>query len=184
MTGPAVVAAPALTRAGAEDFLYDEADLLDSWQLEAWLALCTPDIVYEVPATGMPDGSPASSLFLIHDDRFMLESRIKRLLSRNAHAENPRSRTRRLITNVRVGDVAAGEVAGVEVAAGEVAAGEVALRASFHVVRFRDDAMHHYIGRYSYRLRFVDGSWRIAHRRAALDADSLRHAGGKVSILL
>lgn len=163
-----------LSRAEAEDFLYDEADLLDGWDLEAWLALCTDDVVYEVPATGLPDGSPATSLFLIHDDRFMLESRIKRLLSRNAHAENPRSRTRRLITNVRVGP--AGD--------GDGAADEAAVRASFHVIRFRDDAMHHYVGRYSYRLRAVDGQLRIAHRRAALDADSLRHSGGKVSILL
>ncbi|MDH4074494.1 MAG: aromatic-ring-hydroxylating dioxygenase subunit beta [Acidimicrobiia bacterium] len=162
-----------LTRAEAEDFLYDEADLLDGWDLEAWLALCTDDVVYEVPATGMPDGSPGTSLFLIHDDRFMLESRIKRLLSRNAHAENPRSRTRRLITNVRVAPV------------GSNGGGpEAEVRASFHVIRFRDDAMHHYVGRYTYRLRQVDGRLRIAHRRAALDADSLRHSGGKVSILL
>lgn len=163
-----------LTRAEAEDFLYDEADLLDGWDLEAWLALCTDDVVYEVPATGMPDGSPATSLFLIHDDRFMLESRIKRLLSRNAHAENPRSRTRRLITNVRVSPSDAGSGS----------APEAEVRASFHVIRFRDDAMHHYVGRYTYRLRSVDGGLRIAHRRAALDADSLRHSGGKVSILL
>ncbi len=161
---------PELTRTEAEDFLYHEADLLDGWDLEAWLALCTDDVVYEVPATGMPDGSPATSLFLIHDDRFMLESRIKRLLSRNAHAENPRSRTRRLITNVRV--------------RGNGGSDEMEVRASFHVIRFRDDAMHHYVGRYTYRLRRVDGQLRIAHRRAALDADSLRHSGGKVSILL
>lgn len=162
-----------LSRAEAEDFLYDEADLLDGWDLEAWLALCTDDVVYEVPATGMPDGSPATSLFLIHDDRFMLESRIKRLLSRNAHAENPRSRTRRLITNVRVSP-----------AESNGSGPEVTVGASFHVIRFRDDAMHHYVGRYTYRLRSVDGGLRIAHRRAALDADSLRHSGGKVSILL
>jgi len=60
----------------------------------------------------------------------------------------------------------------------------VSVGASFHVIRFRDDAMHHYVGRYTYRLRSVDGQLRIAHRRAALDADSLRHSGGKVSILL
>jgi p-cumate 2,3-dioxygenase beta subunit len=163
-------AAPAMTRAEAEDFLYHEADLLDDWRLEEWLALCTTDVVYEVPATGLPDGSPHSSLFLIHDDRYMLESRVKRLLSRNAHAENPRSRTRRLITNVRVEAAEDGR--------------EARVRASFHVVRFRDDAMHHYVGVYGYRLRSEGGSWRIAHRRAALDADSLRHSGGKVSILL
>jgi len=169
-----------LTRTEAEDFLYDEADLLDGWDLEAWLALCTDDVVYEVPATGLPDGSPATSLFLIHDDRFMLESRIKRLLSRNAHAENPRSRTRRLITNVRVSPAAGPGGNG----DGSGAGTEVAVQASFHVIRFRNDAMHHYVGRYTYRLRSVDGRLRIAHRRAALDADSLRHSGGKVSILL
>lgn len=173
-----------LSRAEAEDFLYHEADLLDGWHLEDWLALCTDDITYEVPATGLPDGAANASLYLIHDDRFMLESRIKRLLSRNAHAENPRSRTRRLITNVRVGSAVG--LGGTGPAAGftELGDDETAVRASFHVIRFRDDAMHHYVGLYTYRLRLVDGALRIVHRRAALDADSLRHSGGKVSILL
>ncbi len=167
-----------LSRAEAEDFLYQEADLLDGWQLEEWLALCTDDIVYEIPSTTLPDGSPSSSLFLVHDDRFMLESRVKRLLSRNAHAENPRSRTRRLISNVRFGAPASRN------GHGELTDDEVALRASFHVLRFRDDAMHHYVGVYTYRLRLSEAGPRIVYRRATLDADSLRHAGGKVSILL
>lgn len=179
----------ALTRAEAEDFLYHEADLLDGWRLEEWLALCADDVVYEVPATGLPDGAADASLYLIHDDRFMLESRVKRLLSKNAHAENPRSRTRRLITNVRVGvalDGSGTASTSTGPAAGFTALGpgEAAVRASFHVIRFRDDAMHHYVGLYTYRLRSVGGALRIVHRRAALDADSLRHAGGKVSILL
>lgn len=158
-----------MRRSDVEDFLYAEADLLDRWELEQWLALCTDDVVYEIPATGMPDGSATNSLFLVHDDRYMLESRVKRLLSRNAHAENPRSRTRRLITNVRIQSA---EVHQLEA------------RASFHVFRFRDDEMHQFVGEYSYRLELGDDGPRIAYRRAALDADSLRHAGGKVSILL
>ena len=186
MTAPsgATAGGLTLTRADAEDFLYHEADLLDGWHLEDWLALCTDDVTYEVPATGMPDGAATASLYLIHDDRFMLEARVKRLLSKNAHAENPRSRTRRLLTNVRVG--AAVTLNGDGPAAGftELGPHETAVRASFHVIRFRDDAMHHYVGLYTYRLRLVDGELRIVHRRAALDADSLRHAGGKVSILL
>ncbi len=184
MSAGSVTGGLVLTRAEVEDFLYHEADLLDGWHLDEWLALCTDDITYEVPATGLPDGAADASLYLIHDDRFMLESRVKRLLSRNAHAENPRSRTRRLLTNVRVGPVV--RLDGDGPAAGFTTLGpdETAVRASFHVIRFRDDAMHHYVGLYTYRLRLVDGALRIAHRRAALDADSLRHAGGKVSILL
>jgi p-cumate 2,3-dioxygenase subunit beta len=167
-----------LARVDAEDFLYEEADLLDGWQLEDWLALCTSDVVYEIPATTLPDGAPTSSLFLVHDDRYMLEARVKRLLSRNAHAENPRSRTRRLISNVRVGEPAG------RPGQREVADDEVAVRASFHVVRFRDDEMHQYVGVYTYLIRLADDGPRIAYRRATLDADSLRHGGGKVSILL
>jgi p-cumate 2,3-dioxygenase beta subunit len=159
-----------MTRADAEDFVYTEAELLDAWRLDDWLALCTEDVVYEVPSTTLPDGVPARSLFLVHNDRFMLESRVKRLLSRNAHAENPRSRTRRLITNVRVTDADTGDEANVRVA--------------FHVFRFRDDEVHQYVGQYRYRLRLTDEGPRIAYRRATLDFDSLRPGGGKVSILL
>ena len=163
-----------LSRFDAEEFLYEEADLLDGWQLEEWLALCTHDVVYEGPSTTHPHGAANASLFLVHDDRYMLESRVQRLLSRNAHAENPRSRTRRLITNVRVGMVA-GVVERPD---------EHTVRASFHVMRFRNDEVHQYVGRYTYRLRSTDNGLQIAYRRATLDADSLRPGGGKVSILL
>ncbi|MFN0028014.1 MAG: aromatic-ring-hydroxylating dioxygenase subunit beta [Acidimicrobiales bacterium] len=173
-----VIDAAALTRYQAEEFLYDEADLLDAWQLEQWLALCTGDVVYEIPSTTHPQGEAATSLFLVHDDRYMLESRVRRLLSRNAHAENPPSRTRRLISNVRIG-TAAGTVG-----AGPLGEHEVAVRASFHVLRFRNDEVHQYVGRYTYRLRQTDAGLRIAYRRATLDMDSLRPGGGKVSILL
>lgn len=159
-----------LSRTEAEDFVYDEADLLDAWRLDEWLALCTEDVVYEVPSTTMPNGTPSTSLFLVHDDRFMLESRVKRLLSRNAHAENPPSRTRRLISNVRVSEGANND--------------EAHVRASFHVFRFRNDDVHQYVGLYNYRLRLTEEGPRIAYRRATLDADSLRPGGGKVSILL
>lgn len=175
-----MVELPPLTRYQAEEFLYEEADLLDGWQLEDWLALCTEDVVYEIPSTTHPHAEATASLFLVHDDRYMLESRVRRLLSRNAHAENPPSRTRRLISNVRVG-TAAGATAS---DAARPQADEVAVRASFHVLRFRNDEVHQYVGRYTYRLRQTEVGLRIAYRRATLDMDSLRPGGGKVSILL
>lgn len=45
---------------------------------------------------------------------------------------------------------------------------EHAVRASFHVMRFRDDEVHQYVRRYRYRLRSTDNGPQIAYRRAVL----------------
>jgi p-cumate 2,3-dioxygenase beta subunit len=93
-----------LTFEAAQAFLFDEAELLDSWSLNEWLGLFTPTCEYLVPTNDLPDGDPARDLFLIYDDRFQLEQRVARLLKRTAYAEYPRSLTRRLVSNVRILD--------------------------------------------------------------------------------
>lgn len=90
----------AVTRAEVEAFLYHEAALLDAWRLEEWLGLLTDDVRYLVPPTDAPDGDPASTLFLVADDAARVRSRVAQLLGKSAWAENPRSRTRRLLANV------------------------------------------------------------------------------------
>src|SRR6201988_5077056 len=90
------------TRGEIEEFLIDEAALLEEWRLEDWLALMTPDARYLVPPLDAPDADHRDTLFLISDDRRTLASRVRQLLSGTTWAENPRSRTRRLITNVRL----------------------------------------------------------------------------------
>ena len=58
----AIVAAQQLqtvTRQTIEDFLYEEAALLDEWRLDEWLELLTDDVTYEVPSTDTPEGDPA-----------------------------------------------------------------------------------------------------------------------------
>src|SRR5262249_53923539 len=92
----------AITRAEVEDFLYHEAALLDGWQLDDWLALMTDDAVYRVPSNDQPDADPKDTLFIIADDVHRIRARVARLKKKDAHAEDPRSRTRRLITNVRI----------------------------------------------------------------------------------
>ena len=52
-----------LTRAEAEDFLYQEAAILDEWRLRDWLALFTDDAQYWVPSTDRPAGTPDTTLF-------------------------------------------------------------------------------------------------------------------------
>ncbi len=157
-----------ITRAEIEEFLYEEAALLDAWRLREWLALLTDDATYEVPSTDTPDGDARTTLFLVADDIERIRSRVNQLLGKTAWAENPRSRTRRLVTNVRILD-----------ANGDT----VRVTANFVVYRMRVGQIDTYIGRYEYTLVRRDGALRIRHRRAILDLEALR-PHGKVSIIL
>src|SRR6185295_496372 len=91
-----------VTRAGVEDFLYHEAALLDEWKLNEWEALLTDDACYYVPPNDQLDGDHRSTLFLVADDRERIRQRVIRINDPNCHAEYQRSRTRRMISNVRI----------------------------------------------------------------------------------
>ena len=86
-----------VSRAEVEDLFYYEADLLDSWRLDDWLALLTDDAAYYVPPNDKPDADARYTLFTIADDIVRLRERVIRLKDPNCHAEYPLSRTRRLI---------------------------------------------------------------------------------------
>lgn len=157
-----------VTRHQVEDFLYAEAALLDAWQLNEWLDLCTAECGYYVPSTDQPDSDHRTSLFIIADDRARLASRVAQLLGRFVHAENPHSRTRRLISNVRI--------LGVE---GDT----VRVSSNFIVYRIRLEVTDAYVGRYEHTLVRDGEGFKIKERRAILDLDALR-PHGKVSFLL
>ena len=157
-----------MTRQQVEQFLFDEAALLDAWRLEEWLGLFTDECAYQIPPTDVPDGDHRKTLFLVADDRARLESRVKQLTGPLVHAEQPRSRTRRLITNVRILD-----------------ATDDALHvtSNFVVYRMRLETVDVYVGRYEHRLVEQNGTWKINERRVILDLEALR-PHGKVSFLL
>ena len=158
-----------MLRLAVENFLFAEAALLDSWRLDEWLALFTPDARYLVPPTDLPDADPERDVMFIDDDFARLEGRVARLKSRYAHREYPVSRTRRLIGNVRLT---------------AVSEDEIAAEASFVVYRARNEAIAPYVGLYRYRLAIEpDGRFRIRHRRAELDLERLSDHGA-VSIIL
>jgi p-cumate 2,3-dioxygenase subunit beta len=150
-----------------EDFLYEEAALLDAWKLDEWLALLTDDATYRVPSNDRPDSDPRGTLFTIADDIARVRSRVTRLKDRNAHAEYPPSRTRRLISNVRI-----------------VEKNPLRVEANFVVYRHRsNDDVRQYVGRYRYLLRKEGGKLKIAGREAVLDAMELASLGA-VSFIL
>ena len=167
----AIVAAQQLqtiTRQTIEDFLYEEAALLDEWRLNEWLELLTEDATYEVPATDAPDGNPLSTLFLVADDKVRIRSRVGQLLGKSAWAENPPSRTRRMISNVRIRGMDAENIS---------------VTANFVIYRMRFEQMDTYVGRYEHTLVPRQGGLKIRARKAILDLEALR-PHGKVSIIL
>jgi p-cumate 2,3-dioxygenase subunit beta len=149
------------------ELLVEEAHLLDEWRLEEWLALFTDDATYVVPGTGDPNADPKSALVLVDDDRERLGWRVKRLLGGHAHREFPWSRTRRIVSNVRV----------------ESTQGALRATASFVVWRFRHGHADPFVGRAEYRLVERDGCFRIAAKQAVLDRESLA-PNGALSFLL
>ena len=152
-------------------FLYDEAALLDEWRLDEWLALFHPEAgAYLIPSPEDLSDDPATTLHLVNDSMTTLAGRIGRLKSKHAHAESPRSRTRRQITNVRVWQ----------------GPHDLLSRSVFDVARVRGGVVDRYVGVYEHQLLPNDDGetpWLIGRRRVLID-HSIEAAGGQVSILL
>lgn len=151
-----------------ETFLYREAALLDAWKLAQWLELFTPEAEYLVPPLDARDLPPEQALYLVADDHARLSSRVKQMLKGNAHAEDPRSRTRRAVTNVLFE---------------ERPDGSIAVEANFIIHRVRRELLDVYMGRYDHVLVIRDGALRFRMRRSILDLEALRPQG-KISIIL
>lgn len=100
---------PRALRFEFEEWLSREAALLDEGDFESWLELFDDDVRYWAPvranvARSDEDLDAASRLAHFEDDKGTLELRVKRLRTGFAHAEEPPSRTRHFVTNVRVLD--------------------------------------------------------------------------------
>ena len=158
-----------VTRVEVEDFLYHEAALLDDWKLEEWEALLTDDAAYYVPPNDQPESDHRYTLFLVADDRERIRQRIIRVLDPNCHAEFPKSRTRRMISNVRITGVD-GDLASVA--------------ANFVCYRYRRfERIREYVGTYRYILKRTGGCFQIKERRVLIDAHELGSLGS-VSFIL
>jgi p-cumate 2,3-dioxygenase subunit beta len=158
-----------VTRAQVEDFLYHEAALLDDWRLNEWEALLADDATYYVPPNDQLESNHRTTLFIIADDRERIRQRVIRINDPNCHAEYPKSRTRRMISNVRI--------VGVE---GDL----VTVSANFVCYRFRRyERIREYVGGYRYVLRQAGDSFRIKERRVLIDAHELGTLGS-VSFIL
>ena len=99
-----------------EQFLYAEARMLDERRYDDWLALFTGDCRYWVPLMstrergGVAEISGDRDLAHFDDNKGTLTLRVKRLATNFAYAEDPPSRTVRVVSNVQTEESGNGEV--------------------------------------------------------------------------
>ena len=134
-----------------EQFLYHEARLLDTGQLEAWLDLFTGDATYWLPLM-QNQKDPFETSSIIHDDRTLLELRVKQARHPRAHARQPLARTVHHVGNILVEDLD----------------GELKVSSTLQVIEFRNEKQRLYGALVEHRLRPVNGGFKIAHKRVDL----------------
>jgi ethylbenzene dioxygenase subunit beta len=152
-----------------ERFLFHEAALLDDNRLREWLALLTEDVRYQVPIRiakeqGAEPGitGVATDGFHLDEDYNSLEMRVERVETGFAWAEDPPSRTRHFVTNVRSEPSPERE-------------DDLAVRSNVLIYRSRWDRPQHDLLSAERRdvLRQTDGELRLARRLVILDSSAL-----------
>lgn len=95
----------AAIREACVEFLYREAEVLDNRDLHGWLELLTDDISYEMPVRVTRERNQkefSEKSYFFKEDYSSLQARVSRFDTEHAWSENPPSRSRRFVTNVRI----------------------------------------------------------------------------------
>jgi 3-phenylpropionate/cinnamic acid dioxygenase small subunit len=162
-----------------EQFLYREARMLDERRFRDWLDLFTDDLRYLMVNRSNRYPKHSKALAILDPERYVeddigredelaildetketLNSRIDRLDTGMAWAEDPPSRTRHIVVNIEVEPTAE--------------ASEIRVYSNFIVYRSRAGTEEDfYVGARQDVLRLVDGVWKIAHRKLVLDQNVL-----------
>lgn len=142
----------AFDRQQVEQFIYDEAQLMDEHRYDEWLALWADDALYWVPS-GRDDIDPQREVSLIYDDRVRLQVRIARLKSGFAHAQEPKSRMRRVVSNFAIE---------------EEQNNEILVRSNFLLAELRRGKQDIFAGRTTHRLRPHEGSFKLVSKKVLL----------------
>jgi phthalate 3,4-dioxygenase subunit beta len=150
----------------AAHWLVEEAALLDARRWEAWLELLADDVRYVMPVrvtTSVRGGGEVrGEMAHFDEDRYSLGKRVERLATEHAWTEDPPSRTRHLVTNIRTFATGTADVLRVE--------------SAVLLFRSRGDTRPPEIvcaGRVDH-LRANGGSYQLAERRIDVDEAVLR----------
>jgi 3-phenylpropionate/cinnamic acid dioxygenase small subunit len=131
----------------ATEFIWGEADLLDSQQYTDWLALWTITGRYIIPIT-RDAKDHAAHLNVVYDDHAMRSARVQRLKSGLSMSANPSARTVRTVSRFRKS---------------EASDGALVVRCAQHLVEYKYDRT---------RVLAADVTYRLVRIGAALMLDS------------
>lgn len=145
-----------------EQFLYEEAALLDARKYREWLALVAEDIHYWMPIRRTVtrkdlefEFTKPGAMAYFDDDHELLEMRVKKLEASSAWSEDPPSRSRHFVSNVRI--------LGME-------GDQITIDACFHVHRTRlNTDLDSWVGRRTDVLRRSGASFKLLKRHIFLD---------------
>jgi benzoate/toluate 1,2-dioxygenase subunit beta len=134
-----------------EQLLFHEARLLDERRFSEWLQLFTEDARYWCPAEDNAD--PLRQVSIFFDDAARMAERVFRLEQGPAFAQDPPSKTRRIIGNVQCE---------------QRDGGLVAANSNFMLAAVRRDRQDVWVGHYEHHLRKVADNWRFALKKVSL----------------
>lgn len=145
--------------------LYDEAAALDERRFDDWIAMLAEDLIYTAPVrltrNGPNKDRDVMRTMMHFDDNYQSILMRTGRLSKSAWAEDPPSRTRRFVTNVRVAECEN--------------AGEYEVSSYLYVERSRFDIPHNETVSAERRdvWRLVDGVYKLSKREIIVDQSTL-----------
>ncbi|CAH0174973.1 MULTISPECIES: aromatic-ring-hydroxylating dioxygenase subunit beta [Bacillaceae] len=148
-----------------EQWLYDEAQLLDDIEFDDWFDLMHSSLRYQMPVRVNKEGVErpdySTEMFTFNDDIELLKLRVDRLKTDYAWAEIPPSRTRRFVSNVRVKDYVEGEKA--------------VVKSYLLIYRSRSTDIQHDLisGERNDEFIFEEGKWKLSKRIFIVDQSTI-----------
>jgi benzoate/toluate 1,2-dioxygenase beta subunit len=133
-----------------EQFLYRQADLLDTKRWQDWIDLFAKDGIYWMPPEASYktwDGMPS----IFAEDKNLMTVRMNRVLHPDAWSQKPLWGTNHIVSNVSIQKI--------------LKNGDVEVRSRFHMMELRRDDVRHFAGSYTHRLKRTKSGFRIKLQR-------------------
>lgn len=156
-----------------EEFLYDEANLLDERRFKEWLDTLAEDLEYFMPMTfNVKFGEHAARehttrekhMSWFNEGKWTLTKRAEQILTGVHWAEEPMSRVCRLVSNVQLSAMATN------------ARGELEVDVTSRFLTYQNRCEHEeylFVGDRDDRLRRTDSGWKLARREIRIHQNVL-----------
>ena len=156
-----------------EEFLYDEAELLDQRNFKEWLDILSDDLIYFMPIrrnvkfgahNEKENTREGYDISWFEEDKRTLSKRIDQIHTGKHWAEEPLSRVSRMITNIQLQNVKPTMQKPYE----------VGIKSRFLIYQNRSETeCNTFYGKRSDILRLESGGWKLIRREIILDQNIL-----------